>query len=178
MTEKELVKRCLKHDRNAQFELYSRFKVAMFGLCMRYAFSEEEAQDMLQEGFITVFKQLKNLKDPASLAAWVKRVMVTTALQYLRKHKKRRFTESIDGHEDSTEHEPEIEAELGAKDLIRLIQELPHDLRVVFNLYAIEGYSHKEISTQLDISESNSKVRLSRARSILRLRVERILETT
>ena len=178
LNREELINRCLNNDRDAQFALYQQFQVAMFGICARYAASNEEAQDILQEGFIKVFRDLGSLKDAAALPAWIKRVMVNTALEHLRRYQNRHIrANDLEGSEQATGDYIPVEADLAASELTRLIQELPAGLRAVFNLYAIEGYSHQEISAQLGISESNSKVRLSRARKVLQGKVEQIFET-
>lgn len=135
---------------------------------MRYATDKAEAEDMLQNGFIKVFRNLSDYRGDGAFEGWVRRIMVHSAIEYHRKY--HRSVQLMDVT-DST-HEPSVNAAaiatLSAKDLMGIIQQLPHNYRMVFNLYAIEGYSHKEISEMVGITEGASKSQLSRARSILK----------
>ncbi len=138
----------------------------MYGLCLRYAGDEDEAKDILQEGFIKVFQSLDRFRFEGSFEGWVRRIIVNTALERLRRED--HLTASIE--EVDFQDPPgieDIEAGISAQDLLQMIRELSPQYRMVFNLYAIEGYSHKEISKMLNISEGTSKSNLSRARAIL-----------
>ncbi len=144
----------------------------MFAVCLRYAQSRPEAEDMLQEGFIKVFRDLPSYKPTGPLGGWIRTVIVHTALEQVRK-KRIKTQSSYDNIVPLTGHPKDTPLEdLSAKELIQYISALPEEYRLVFNLYAIEGYSHAEIGEMLEISVANSKVRLSRARSALKRTVE------
>lgn len=164
-------------DDRAREVLYQHFAPTMYGVCLRYASDQEEAQDFLQEGFITLFTRLNDFRFEGSFEGWIRRIMVNTCLGALRKRKLQLVREDYtmmdtqnDGHSDP--------ANLAAADLLKIIQELPQQYRTVFNLYAIEGFSHREIATALGISEGTSKSNLSRARDILQRRVATIYGKT
>ena len=168
---KKIVKGCLKHNQADQYELYSRFSSRMYGVCLRYAASHDEAQDILQEGFIKVFENLANFRDKGSLEGWIRRIIVNTAIE---KYRERVYHLSVDDVSENghLSHENHGLANLGMNDLLGLIQTLPAQYRLVFNLFAIEGYSHKEIGEILDISESTSRSNLSRARLLLQQKIK------
>lgn len=176
MKEINLVEACLDKNAEAQQVLYARYKALMMGVCMRYAKSREEAQDILQEGFVKVFRDLHQYKAIKPLGAWIRKVMVNTALEHIRKHKKEREKRqdySIEGIINL--HASDETNQLHDADyLVLLIQQLPTDYQVVFNLFAVEGYSHKEIASILGITEGNSKVRLLRARERLQKKLRLI----
>jgi RNA polymerase sigma factor (sigma-70 family) len=167
INEKELVKRCLKNDSGAQELLYRRYASKMLGVCLRYAKNKMEAEDILQEGYIKVFNSLTSFQFKGSLEGWVRRIMVNTAINFYRSSLK--YVQSLDDDDMSDKNMPSIAMNdlLSTKELLRIIQELPEGYRVVFNLFAIEGYSHKEIAEILGISENTSKSQLSRARVVL-----------
>jgi len=164
---KAIIKDCVKHKARAQRELYDLFAPKMMAVCLRYVKSQAEAEDILQEGFIKVFKHLKKFKDQGSLEAWIRRIMVNTAIDILRKEKhylhQMELKEEVAGNSQE-----EIISSLEAEHLRNLIQQLPDGYRWVFNLYAVEGYSHAEIGEKLKISESTSRSQYTRARALLR----------
>ena len=161
----------------AQRELYEMHKVKWFMICLRYAHNKMEAEDMLQEGLISVFKELKQY-DPkrAAFSAWSNKVMVNAALQHLRKWKKLSFSEDVETYENQLSTKEDIFDTIGAKELTAMVQSLPEGYRVVFNLYVIEGYKHKEIAEMFSISENTSKTQLLKAKKMLRSRLEKILQ--
>ena len=161
-----------------QRELYHRFAPKMMGVCMRYAGSEEEAEDMLQEGFLTVFRKIETYKGTGELGAWIRRVMVNTALMYLRKHKKFQLQVELGEVEFFLETNESLFSQLSAKELMQMIQQLPAGYRTVFNLYAVEGFNHREIGEKLGISAGTSKSQYSRARELLRRMIEKESEIT
>jgi len=165
--EKELVKKCLTNDSEAQELLYRRYASKMLGVCLRYSKNRMEAEDILQEGYIKVFKNLSSYKFDGSFEGWVRRIMVNTAINFYRSSIK--YVQSLDDEMITDKDMPNVSMNdmLSTKELLKLIQELPEGYRVVFNMFAIEGYSHKEIAETLDISESTSKSQLSRARVAL-----------
>jgi RNA polymerase sigma-70 factor (ECF subfamily) len=176
MSDEEMVKRCLRQDAEAQRALYDRFARQMMAVCMRYAGNPMEAQDMLQEGFIKVFEKLGQFRGEGVLAGWVRRIMVNEALIYLRKNKKHQFIDEInDDHEMGHEGVDALET-LAVEALLALIAGLPSGYRTVFNLFAVEGYTHKEIAEMLDITESTSKTQFHKAKKQLREQLERIEE--
>jgi len=169
----ELVKLCKAGERKAQELLYKLFAAKMLGVCLRYAVDKMEAEDMLQNGFIKLFQKLNDYRGEGSFEGWVRRIMVHSAIEYYRKH--RRLMQVVDmedaGHEQSVD--PTAISRLDVNDLMALIQQLSPGYRMVFNLYAIEGYSHKEIAEMTGITEGASKSQLSRARGILKEQIER-----
>jgi len=173
MSDDELVGLCLKNDVRSQKVLFQRFAPKMMGVCLRYANSSMEAEDMLQEGLIKVFEKLKMYSGKGSLEGWIRRIVVNTALDILRKNKKMKFNTSIDEVEYSLKKEQYIIEELTANDLMKILQTIPVGYRTVFNMYAIEGFSHKEIAEELGVSVSTSKSQLSRARVVLKGIIEK-----
>ena len=168
MTEEQLVKACISGNASAQKEFYDLFAKKMMGVCLRYTNNYEEAQDVLQDGFIKVFSKLSKFVNKGSLEGWVRRIMVNTALDHYRKNKKFQKDVEMDAVAFKLEKEEYIVEEINAQDLLKIIQTIPEGYRVVFNLFAIEGYSHKEIAEQLGVTESTSKSQYSRAKKMLR----------
>lgn len=170
-----ILKGCLKGDRNAQKALYEKYKVPMFRVCLRYAQSRQEAEDMLQDGFIKVFSDLHQFRSDGALGGWIRRVMVNIALMQIRKRKNLFSSIEIEQVADDFTTDENIFAEMNAKALTRLIQKLPPGYRVVFNMYVVEGYPHKEIAEKLNISINTSKSQLSKAKAMLRKMLEKII---
>ena len=175
----ELVRYCLKNERAAQFALYKRFAYTMKGVCLRYSSNEFEAEDMLQESFIKVFNSLNNYNDFGPLGGWIRKITVNTALEHVRKQKAfLRQIEEIQVGQPILGFTPDnansVVDKLSADEFLGYIQELPTGFRTVFNLYAVEGYSHAEIGSLLNISEGTSKSQYSRAR----LQLQQLIEKT
>ena len=168
----ELLESCKKGDRKAQKRLYDLLAPKMMALCMRYAGSRELAEDLLQDGFVTLFSKMGNFKNEGSFEGWARRVFVTTCLMYLRKNDVLRMSEDISEARKLSSSEPGQMEEISYRELMSLVMELPPGFRAVFNMYAVEGYSHKDISEQLGISETTSRTQFSRARTWLRKRLE------
>jgi RNA polymerase sigma-70 factor (ECF subfamily) len=168
-----VLKGCKQGKAASQEELYRRFASAMYGLCLQYASSEEDAQDILQEGFIKVFAKLDQVKNPAALPGWIRRVMINTALE---KYRSQMILQRVDEVKEEQHEESEDDAmeRITCEELVSLIQTLTPRYRMVFNLYAIEGFSHQEIGEQLGISVGTSKSNLSRARAILQEKIRTI----
>ncbi len=171
MSDRELVDACRKGDRSAQKALYDRFSPRMMAICLRYGGNASTASDMMQEGFITVFEKLGQYSGDGALGGWIRRIMVNTSLLYLRREKKHFFHEDTDAQADFLEEDVSVYAKLATDQLLKLIAQLPDGYRTVFNLYAIEGYSHKEIAAQLGISESTSKTQFFKARKHLQMQI-------
>jgi RNA polymerase sigma factor (sigma-70 family) len=167
MEESKLLKDCLEGKTSAQHELYMLYVKSMLGLCYRYTKSMEDAEDVLQDGFIKVFKNLHQFKGSGELGAWIRRIMVNTAINYLKSQSRYQYDLSFSAeslHPVSSEN-PELK--LDAKDLADLIRQLPIGYQTIFNLYAIEGYKHAEIGKIMGISEGTSKSQYARARALL-----------
>lgn len=164
---RQLVKDCLKRKPEAQKMLYEHFAQTMLGVCFRYTKSTNDAEEVLQIGFIKVFERLHQFKEEGELAGWIRKIMVNAALNYLKTNQRYRYDLSFEDtplHPVSTEN-PEMS--LRAKELAELIRQLPTGFQTIFNLYAVEGYKHKEIAAMLGISEGTSRSQYARARMIL-----------
>ncbi|WP_245676498.1 RNA polymerase sigma factor [Crocinitomix algicola] len=168
MTEEQLVKECISGNAKAQKTFYDLFARKMMGVCLRYTKDPIEAQDVLQDGFVKVFTKLPKFVNKGSLEGWVRRIMVNTALDQYRKNKKFQRDVEIDSVSFKLEKDDFIVEAMNAEDLLKIIQSIPEGYRIVFNLFAIEGYSHKEIAQQLGVTESTSKSQYSRAKKMLR----------
>ena len=176
--ETDLVKACKKQNAKAQRTLYDNYASSMLGLCRRYIKGEMEAEDVMINGFMKVFTKIDLYEGKGSFEGWMKRIMINEALGYIRKNKAMYLEIEIEAADKEPDYD-KISAELEAKDLLKLVNELPSGYRTIFNLFAIEGYSHKEISELLGINENTSKSQLSRARMQLQkklLESEKILE--
>ena len=165
-TDSSLVQRCLKQDRAAQFELFNKFQKRLFEICLRYADNEDEAMDFLQEGFIKVFKGLSSFNGSGSLEAWAKRVIINNCISSIRKKKwVIEYEDNLDFLEGETPHLKE--EQIDVEHIIKAIQSLPVGYRTIFNLYAIEAYSHQEIAEELGISEGTSRSQYARAKKAI-----------
>ena len=167
MTEEAIFQGCLKNNAAAQKELYNRYSPKMLAVCYRFAHNREDAEDMLQEGFIKVFSQLHTFQNKGAFEGWIRKIIVHTCINNLKKNK--RFNDSVDlayasGVQIREESVPSI---VQAKQVVECIRILPMGYRTVLNLYAIEGYSHKEIGDMLDIEESTSRSQYTRAKQML-----------
>ncbi|MBK8951558.1 MAG: sigma-70 family RNA polymerase sigma factor [Chitinophagaceae bacterium] len=158
-----------------QEELYRRFSPRMYAVCLRYAGNSEEAQDILQEGFIKVFKKLESFRGDGSFEGWIRRIFVNTAIEHFRRKK---YLTPVTEKEENTIEGSYTSAldDLAAKDIMALVQQLSPGYRTVFNMYVVEGYSHTEIGGILGISEGTSKSQLSRAKVILQDMVRTFLD--
>jgi RNA polymerase sigma-70 factor (ECF subfamily) len=169
-SEIEMIEGCKKGNRQAQKLLYDRFSGKMYALCCRYVKDKMEAEDVLVTAFTKILDRINQYKGEGSFEGWIRRIMVNESLSYLRKNKSMYLEIDIQAADQEPDYE-KMDNQLEAKDLLTLISELPSGYRIVFNLFAIEGYSHKEIGEQLGINESTSKSQLSRARSFLQNRL-------
>ena len=154
-----------------QHELYQRFADKMFVVCLRYAQAQQEAEDILQEAFIKVFDKIGQFRGEASLGGWIKRIVINTALNSQRSKLYMYPMVDVDNMYNMAEQELTLSG-YQFQDLLRMVQELPSGCRVIFNLFAIEGYSHKEIADLLEISEGTSKSQYARARQLLQSRIK------
>jgi len=165
--EKDFIEACVRNEKWAQQKIYEDHYSMMFPVCMRYANDKEEALDILHEGFIKVFRNISKYKSGTSLKAWIRRIMVNTAIDLYRK-KVRKRTESLDNAYSVSSLDPDVISEMAAEEIMKALQELSPAYRTVFNLYIIEGYSHKEVADILKITESTSRSNLVKARKKLK----------
>lgn len=173
LTTDSLLEGCKKNDRKSQELLYKSLASKMLGVCMRYAKDSFEAEDILQLGFVKVFQKVPEFRGEGSFEGWIRRIMVNTAIEIYRKNQRSLNVVDIAQVYDAPQSMFNMTG-LETKDLLNLIRQLPEGYRMVFNLYVIEGYSHKEIGKYLEITEGASKSQLSRARALLR---EKVLKT-
>lgn len=172
LSEESIVKGCLERNQRAQRMLYEKFAPVMYPLCLRYVKEISEAEDVMISGFMRAFDKIDTFTGKGSLSGWLRKIMINQALGHLRKNKTMYLTVDL----EVADYKPEIEwtaSHLEAEDLMKLVRQLPLGYRTVFNLYAIEGYSHKEIAELLGISENTSKSQLSRARGLLQRQIIR-----
>lgn len=167
MTEELMLDGCRRNNATAQEALYNRFSPRMLGVCYRFAKNREDAEDMLQEGFIKVFTQIHQYRNEGALEGWIRRILVHTCINILKKNKK--FSDCVDITYANSVHVTEemIPSIMQAKQVVECIRSLPLGYKTVLNLYAIEGYSHKEIAFMLDIEESTSRSQYTRAKAML-----------
>ena len=175
MSIKQLIRKCKKQDIEAQEQLYKMFAHKLFPVCLKYSSNYQQAEDNLQDAFLMIFKSMPQYKNKGSFEGWMKRIVINTALQ---KYRKQTVFEII---RDDYQNEPEIEVEedeVSVDYLLEIIQQLPDRYRQVFNLYVMDGFSHKEIADMLNISTGTSKSNLARARVILKEKIETSLYKT
>jgi RNA polymerase sigma factor (sigma-70 family) len=166
ISESDLISGCINGDRKMQRELYERYSAKMFGVCLRYAGSTEEAEDILQEGFIKVFKKIGSYRGEGSFEGWIRRIFVNTAIEQFRR---KTYMQPITEREENSVEANYLSVldNLAEKDIVKLVQQLSPGYRTVFNMYVVEGYTHRQIADVLGISEGTSKSQLSRAKIIL-----------
>jgi RNA polymerase sigma-70 factor (ECF subfamily) len=186
LKEKEIIHGCRKHDRIAQKTLYEKYSPVMRGLCFRYCRESSEVEDILQEGFIKIFSKIKQYSGRGSFEGWLKRIMINTAITHYKKNQKHYYHDDVTEihetivHEDlSNELEEDstnvkdilLNADFSQDEILKVIQNLPEGYGIVFNLFAVESYKHKEIAKLLNISVNTSKSQLSRARKMIQRRL-------
>ncbi len=177
ITEADLIKGCIDGNRQVQELLYQRFSAKMYAICMRYAGNTDDAQDLLQDGFIKVYKNLGKFRGDGSFEGWIRKIFVNTSIEHFRKKVK---LYSVTETQEVTieDNEWNILDNLAEKDIISMIHELSPGYRTVFNMHVIEGYSHKEIADILGINEGTSKSQLARAKAVLKKMVDSRLNIT
>ncbi|MFN3404666.1 MAG: RNA polymerase sigma factor [Cytophagaceae bacterium] len=163
----DLIQECKAHNPLAQKKLYQKFSSKLMGICLRYTNCKNDAEDLLQEVFIKIFTKMEAYKGEGSFEGWIRRITVTTAIDFFHKKEKKPDHTNLEKADIEYTDSNNAAREIEAKELLNLIQTLPDGYRMVLNLYCIEGYSHKEISEVLNISEGTSKSQLSRARTLL-----------
>lgn len=173
LTERDLIERSLKGDRVSQRDLFNMYSAKMLAVCNRYARHSAEAEDMFQEGFIKVFTNLSKYTGEGSFEGWVRRIMINTSLKSIAKLSFKNENIGLeDYHEKDNKLSPEVFSKLSVDDLMTLVNDLPEGYKLVFNLYAIEGYSHKEIAEMLKVEVSTSRSQLVKARRMLQRKIE------
>ena len=165
--DKLLVRECLRNNRSYQKKLYERFAAGMLGVCYRYTKSLADAEDVLQEGFIRTFKNLHQYNGEGELGAWIRRIMVTTALNFLKRNARYQHDLVFDRGELHPVSDDDPQVTLNTKELTSLIQQLPTGYQTIFNLHAVEGFSHVEIGEMLGISDGTSRSQYARARALM-----------
>lgn len=174
--DERIIQACIEGDRTAQAKLYKRFASQMLGVCLRYTNSHDEAEDILQEGFIKVFYNLENFRNEGSFEGWIKRIMINTALNHY--HQNKRNMESLDFDEireiDIRDDDEPEEIPYSENEMLEAFQKLPEGYKMVFNLYVFEDMMHKEIAETLNISVNTSKSQLSKARAYLQKSLRRM----
>ncbi len=171
--EQRLITGCKKGETWAQKQVYELYASAMFSVCVRYVSDRETARDLLQDGFIKIFTKADTFSEIGSFAGWIRRIFVTTALEYLRQNNALRQNTAIDELDYAiADTDISVLDKISADDLLACVADLPNGYRTVFNLYALEGYSHAEIANLLNISENTSRSQFMRARKILQTKVE------
>lgn len=174
MSEEELIEGCKKGKRKAQSQLYNQYCGAMLAIAMRYCENRSEAEDALQDAFVNIFRRIKDFEGrrEGSFTAWIKTIVINSALSLNRKNKKHNYTEDVTelriADPDVQSVEEDNSDEIKKQMIMNAVQELPAGYRAVFNLYVMEGYSHKEIAEILEVSENTSKSQLSKARKYLK----------
>lgn len=176
ISEQELIRKCLKGHSKSQKMLFELYAPKMMAVVVRYFSSTEEAQDALQDGFIKVFTKLQEYSGLGSFEGWIRKIMINTSLNLIRKNLKHNFHVDIDDVHEFVEDENQSYDWMTTQDMLRLVQEMPNGYRTVFNLYEIEGFHHNEIAAELGISVNTSKSQLLKAREYLRKRVSIIYE--
>lgn len=173
MSEQQIIEGCIKHQRKAQQELFDKYSKFLLGICMRYAADRTEAEDICQESFIKIFSNIREYSGTGSFAGWLRKVAVNTAITHYHKHLKFRHYMEIEEYVSVETGVSSFEEDFfTSEDLYRVLNELPAGYRMVFNLYAVDGYKHKEIAEILKIDENTSKSQYSRARASLRQKLE------
>lgn len=166
MTELEIIKGCIQNDRQCQRALFDRYSGLMLSVCRRYTRHEMEAEDILQDALIKVFKNIGKFKFEGSFEGWVRRIVVNTALKNYKKSSVQKEQIGLESYQEGS-MEPKAIANLGEEELMNLIAQMPDGYKIVFNLYVVEGYSHREIAERLEIKESTSRSQLVKARRLL-----------
>lgn len=168
----QLIENCKNGDRRAQKAIYDSLAPRMSAVCLRYMGQKESAEDVLQDGFVTLFSKLDSFSGEGSFEGWARKIFVNTALMSLRKNDILKQTEDVDSAWDICSSEPTAIQNISHEELLNMIAELPDGFRTVFNMYVIEGYSHKEIADELQISEATSRSQLLRARALLQQKIK------
>ena len=173
--EKDILKGCREGKRSAQKQLYEKYASAMLAICLRYSKNRDEAEDLIQEGFLKIFQNINTFRNHGSLEGWIKRIMINHALNHYKKNRKMPFTEDVENINETEilyfNEEAENNEPVPPETLLAMIQSLPEGYRMVFNLFVFEEYSHKEIAETMNFSENTSKTQLMKARRQLQKKI-------
>lgn len=168
ISEEQIIKGCIENDRNCQKLLFKKYHSKMLGICLRYAKTRDEAEDVLIDAFVSVFNKIKDFRNECNIEVWIRKITVNTAINNYRKNLKHYYHNEIENYDFyNNDLKIEMTDNMSVDEILKLVQELPSGYRTVFNMYAIEGYSHQEISQALGISEGTSKSQLFKARKAL-----------
>lgn len=173
LNEETLISECIKNNRIAQKELYDRYASKLMGICIRYTNSREDAEDVLIEGFTSIFQKLKMFKGEGSFEGWMKRIMVNAAISHFRQNSKYRFHLDIADVVNVSQKEETVIEKMEAKRIIDIVNTMPEGYKVIFNLFAVEGFTHREIGEMLNISEGTSKSQFSKGRKWLQNKIKK-----
>jgi RNA polymerase sigma-70 factor (ECF subfamily) len=171
LSEKVLIERCIKNDEQAQRLLYDKYAKNMVAVCFRYCSDYETARDLMHDAFIKLFRNIGSYTGEGAFEAWMRKIVVNTSLEFLRKNDVLKYSLDIDDAVTVSDEQASVVEQLSEQEILKLIAELPHGFRTVFNLYAIEGYSHAEIAKMLNINEASSRSQFSRARVLLQKKI-------
>jgi RNA polymerase sigma-70 factor (ECF subfamily) len=175
MSDQQIIELCAKHDRKAQQELYDRYSRLLLGVCLRYATDKAEAEDILQDSFLKIFNSIKEFTGSGSFVGWLRKIAVNTAITHYHKNLKYRYHIEIEEFVSTETGVMSFEEDFFTSDeLFGVLNELPAGYRMVFNLYAVEGYKHKEIAEILGIDTNTSKSQYSRAKAVIREKLEKL----
>jgi RNA polymerase sigma-70 factor (ECF subfamily) len=172
MNEQQLIEGCKKGNKSAQKELYDTYSRKMMGICLRYVSDREAARDVLQDGFIKVLTGIDSYTGAGSFEGWMRKIFVNCALEYLRKSDVLRDAAELDYTNESNRSDYSVIDDISANELLKMVQELPAGFRTTFNMFAIEGFSHKEISLMMGITESTSRSQYTRAKQLLQRKIK------
>ena len=171
--DEKLLEGLIAQNRKAQRSVFDKYKSMMMGICMRYCKSRDEAEDVMMEGFMTIFSESHTFRKDGAFEQWMKRIMINTAINNYRKNLKHYFHADIDDVDEHTMIQQETAENYSTRDLMKVLQQLPEGYRVVFNLYAVEGFKHHEIARMLNITVGTSKSQLSKARRMLQGKIKK-----
>lgn len=173
MSDRQIIEGCIRHDRKAQKVLYEKYSRFLHGICLRYVADKAEAEDILQESFLKVFLNIRDYSGSGSFTGWLRKIVVNTAITYYHKNLKFRYHLEIEEYVSVETGTTSFEEDFFTSDeLYKILNELPKGYRLIFNLYAVEGYKHKEIAELLEIDVNTSKSQYSRAKSVIRKKLE------
>ena len=174
MNQKELIAGCLRGDRQCQIELFQQFSGKLLAVCIRYTRHRMEAEDILQDAFVKIFTNLEKYEGKGSFEGWMRRIVVNTALKNYNKSSYQKEKIGLEDYQEGILN-PEVLSSLHEEEILKLVSQLPDGYRVVFNLYVIEGFSHREIAEQLEIQESTSRSQLVKARKMLQSKITQLM---
>lgn len=173
ISEEKIIQGCIENDRYSQKLLFKKYKGKMLGICLRYAKTKDEAEDILIEAFLSIFTKIKDFRNECNIELWIRRIVINTAINNYRKNLKHYYHGEVENYYNNTDLQTEITDNMSVEDILKLVQDLPTGYRTIFNMYAIEGYSHQEIAETLGISEGTSKSQLFKARKLLQSKLKK-----